>query len=79
MFFVIIELSPLPLLKFAIMLSLISKVMVTCLDDRMVNTCNVRVGAENSQGNGNPSPPPGLSQSIASILESRDEQTELLR
>jgi hypothetical protein len=37
-----IELSHLPLLKFALMLSLISKLMVTCLDDRMVNTRNVR-------------------------------------
>jgi hypothetical protein len=61
------------------MLSLISKLMVTCLDDRMVNTRNVRNGAENSQGNGNPSPPPSLAQAIASILESCDEQTELLR
>ncbi len=76
---VIIELSPLPLLKFALVLSLISKLMVTCLDDRMVNTRNVRNGAENSHGNGNPPPPPSLAQAIASILESRDEQTELLR
>jgi hypothetical protein len=60
------------------MLSLISKLMVTRLDDRMVNTRNIQVGAENSQGNGNPSPPPSLTQAIASILESRDEQTELL-
>jgi hypothetical protein len=45
----------------------------------MVNTCNVRNGAENSQGNGNPPPLPSLAQAIASILESRDEQTELLR
>jgi hypothetical protein len=45
----------------------------------MVNTHNVRNGAENSQGNGNPPPPPSLAQAIASILESRDEQTELLR
>jgi hypothetical protein len=78
-FSVIIELSPLPLLKFAIMLSLTSKLMVTCLDDRMVNTRNVWVGAENSQGNRNPPPPPSLAQAIASILESRDEQAELLR
>jgi hypothetical protein len=41
MFFVIIELSPLPLIKFALMLSLISKLMVTCLDGRMVSTRNV--------------------------------------
>jgi hypothetical protein len=31
------------------------------------------------QGNGNPPPPPSLPQAIASILESRDEQIELLR
>jgi hypothetical protein len=73
------ELSPLPLLKFALVLSLISKLMVTYLDDRMVNTRHVRNGAENSQGNGNPPPPPSLAQAIASILESRDEQIELLR
>jgi hypothetical protein len=78
-FSVIIELSPLPLRKFALMLSLISKLMVTCLDDRMVNTRNVRNRAENSQGNGNPPPPPSLAQAITSILESRDEQIELLR
>jgi hypothetical protein len=34
-------LSPLPLLKFAVLQSLISKLMVTCLYDRMVNTRNV--------------------------------------
>jgi hypothetical protein len=45
----------------------------------MVNIRNVRNGAENSQGNGNPPPPLSLAQAIASILESRDEQTELLR
>jgi hypothetical protein len=78
-FSVIIELSPLPLVKFALMLSLISKVMVTCLDGRMVNTHNVRNGAENSHRNGNPPPPPSLAQASVSILESRDEQTELLR
>jgi hypothetical protein len=33
-----VELTPLPLLKFPLLLSLISKLMVTCLDDRMVNT-----------------------------------------
>jgi hypothetical protein len=77
-FFIVIELSPLPLLKLALMLSLISKLMGTMLDGRMVNTHNVRNGAENSQGNGNPSPSPSLAQAIASILESRDEQTELL-
>jgi hypothetical protein len=45
---VTIELSPLPLLKFTIMLSLISKLMVICWDDRMVSTHNGRAGAENS-------------------------------
>jgi hypothetical protein len=79
LFSVIAELSPLPLLKFAILLSLTSMLMVTCLDDRMVNTHNGRVGAENAQGNGNPPPPPSLAQHIVSILESRDEQTELLQ
>jgi hypothetical protein len=53
--------------------------MVTCLNDRMVNTRNVQNGAENSQGNENPPPLPSLAQAIASILESRDEQTELLQ
>jgi hypothetical protein len=72
-FFIIIELSPLLLLKFALMLSLISKLIVTCLDGRMVNTRNVQNGAENSHGNGNPPPPPSLAQAIASILESHDE------
>jgi hypothetical protein len=78
MFSVIIELSPLPLLKFALMLSLISKLIVTYLDGRMVNTRNVWNGVENSQGNGNPPPLPSLAQAIASILESHDEQIELL-
>jgi hypothetical protein len=45
----------------------------------MVNTHNVRTGAENSQGNENPPPPPSLAQAIASILQSHDEQTELLQ
>jgi hypothetical protein len=72
-FSVIVELSPLPLLKFDLLLSLISKLMVTYLDDRMVNTRNGRAGAENSQGNGNPPPPPSLTQVIVLILESWDE------
>jgi hypothetical protein len=79
LFLVIGELSPLPLLKFAILLSLISKLMVTCLDDRMVNTRNGWVAAENAQANGSPPPPLTLAQAIASILESRDKQTELLQ
>jgi hypothetical protein len=45
-FSVIIELSPLPLHKFALMLSLISKLMVTCLDGRMVNTQRAKWGRE---------------------------------
>jgi hypothetical protein len=45
----------------------------------MVNTRNMWNEAENSQGNVNLPPPPSLAQAIASILESRDEQTELLR
>jgi hypothetical protein len=45
----------------------------------MVNTHKGRNGVENSQGNRNAPPPPSLAQAIASILESRDEQTELLR
>jgi hypothetical protein len=78
LFSVIVKLSPLPLLEFALLLSLISNLMVTCLDDRMMNTYNRWAGAENSQGNGNPPPPPSLAQAIASILKSQDEQTELL-
>jgi hypothetical protein len=79
LFSVIVELSPLPLLKFALLLSLISKLMVTCLDDRVVNTRNRRAGAESTQGNGNPPPPLSLVLAIITILESRDEQIELLR
>jgi hypothetical protein len=78
LFSVIVELSPLPLLQFAILLSLISELMVTCLDDRMVNSHNGRAGADNAQGNRNLPPPPSLAQAIASILDSRDVQTELL-
>jgi hypothetical protein len=79
LFSVIVELSPLPLLKFAILMCLISKLMVICLDDRMVNTHNGRAGAESAQGNRNLPPPPSLAQAIALILKSRDEQIELLR
>jgi hypothetical protein len=64
-FSVIVELSPLSLIKLPLLLSLISKLMMTCLDDRMVNTHKGRVGAENSQGNGNPHSPPSLAQAIA--------------
>jgi hypothetical protein len=62
-----------------LMLSLISKLMVTSWDDRMVSTRNGRAGVEDSQGNRNTPPPPSLAQAIASILESHDEQTELLQ
>jgi hypothetical protein len=61
------------------LLSLISKLMVTCLDDRMVNTHNRWAGAESAQGNRNMPPPSSLAQAIASILGSQDEQIELLR
>jgi hypothetical protein len=73
LFSVIAELLPLPLLKFAILPSLISELMVTCLDDRMMNTHNRWAKAENAHANGNPPPPPTLAQAITSTLESRDE------
>jgi hypothetical protein len=79
LFSVIAELSPLSLLKFFILLGLIYELMVACLDDRMVNTRNGQVGAKNAQGNGNPPLALTLAQAIASILESQDEQTELLQ
>jgi hypothetical protein len=70
------EFVTLPFLKFAILLSLISELMVTYLDDRMVNTHNGWGDLEPANLNRNPPPPPTLAQAIASILESRDEQTE---
>jgi hypothetical protein len=70
LFSVIAELSHLRLLKFVILLSLIFEIMVTYLDDRMMNTRNRWVGAENTQGNGNPPPLPTLAQAIVSIIES---------
>jgi hypothetical protein len=48
------------------------------LNDGMVNTHNGRGDPEPDLSNGNPPPPPTLAQAITSILESRDEQTELL-
>jgi hypothetical protein len=45
----------------------------------MMNTHNGRAGLKNAQGYGNPPPPPSLAQAIASILESHNEQTELLQ
>jgi hypothetical protein len=52
--------------------------MVTCFKDRMMNTHNRRGYPKPTNPNGNPPPPPTLAQAIASILESCDEQTELL-
>jgi hypothetical protein len=52
LFSVIVELPHLPLLKFAKLLSLISKLMVMCLDGRMVNTRNGRAGAESPKETG---------------------------
>jgi hypothetical protein len=60
------------------MLSLISELMVTYFDDRMMNTRNGRGDPEPAHPNRNPPLPPTLAQVIASILESRDEPTELL-
>jgi hypothetical protein len=57
----------------------ISELMVTCLNDRMLNTRNGRGDPEPAYPNGNPLPPQTLAQAIASILESHDEQTEMLR
>jgi hypothetical protein len=51
--------------------------MLTCLDDRMVSTRNGWAKAETSQANGILPPLPTLPQTTASILESRDEQTDL--
>jgi hypothetical protein len=54
--------------------------MVTHLNDRMVNTRNGQGDVEAPRVNGlNPPPPRALAQAIASILESRDKQTMLLR
>jgi hypothetical protein len=52
--------------------------MVTCLNDRMVNTHNGRGDPEPAHPNGSPPPPSTLAQAIALILESHDEQTELI-
>jgi hypothetical protein len=49
-----------------------------CLYDRMVNTHNGWARSESALGNRNPPPPPSLAQEITVILESHDEQTELL-
>jgi hypothetical protein len=52
--------------------------MVTYLNDRIVNTRNGMGDPEPAHLNRNPPPSPILAQAIALILESRDEQTELL-
>jgi hypothetical protein len=49
------------------------------LNNRIMNTHNGRGDPEPAHPNGNLPPPPTLAQAIASILESCDEQTELLR
>jgi hypothetical protein len=51
---------------------------VTHLDDSTVSTRDGSADAETAQSDGHMSPPPTLAQVIASIHESRDEQTELL-
>jgi hypothetical protein len=53
--------------------------MVTQLDDNMVSTRDGSADAETAQQDGHSSPPPTLAQVIASVRESRAEQTELLR
>jgi hypothetical protein len=45
----------------------------------MVSTHDESVDAETAQPDGHSLPPPTLAQVIASICESRDEQTELVR
>jgi hypothetical protein len=57
---------------------LISELTVTHLNNRMVNTHNLRGDPKPTLLNRNPPPPPTLAQAIASFLESRDEQTKLL-
>jgi hypothetical protein len=57
---------------------LISELTVSHLQDRMVSAHDGSADAETPQSGGHSSPPPTLAQVIASICESRDEQTELL-
>jgi hypothetical protein len=52
--------------------------MVSHLHDSMVSTHDGRADAETAQPGGHSSPLPTMAQVIASIHESRDEQTELL-
>jgi hypothetical protein len=67
------------LLKFGLLLRLISELTVSHLLDSMVSAHDGSADAETAQSGGHSSPPPTLAQVIASIRESRDEQTELLR
>jgi hypothetical protein len=73
------DLSHLPLLKFRLFLRFDFELTVTHLDDNMVSTHDGSADAETAQPEGHSSPLPTLAQVIASICESRDEQTELLR
>jgi hypothetical protein len=52
---------------------------VSHLHDSMVSARDGSVDVETAQSGGHSSPPPSLAQVIASIRESRDEQTELPR
>jgi hypothetical protein len=58
---------------------LISELTVSHLHGSMVSTHDESADAETAQLGGHSLPPPTLAQVIASIRESRDEQTELLR
>jgi hypothetical protein len=51
---------------------------VSHLHDSMVSTRDGSMDVETAQSGGHSSPPPTLAQVLASIRESRDEQTELL-
>jgi hypothetical protein len=72
------ELSPYHCLSLPNCCVSISKLMVSCLNDRTVNTRNRSGDPEPAHPNGNLPPPPTLAQAIALILESLNEQTELL-
>jgi hypothetical protein len=72
-------LSHLPLLNLDYYGDLIFKLTVTHLDDSMVSTHDGSVDVEAARPDGHSSPPPSLAQVIASIRESRVEQTKLLR
>jgi hypothetical protein len=58
---------------------LIPELTVSHLHDSMVSAHDASADAETAQPGGHSSPPPTLAQVIASIRESRDEQTKLLR